>query len=149
LTVAEAARAFRARDISPVELTRALLERSERLQPALHAFVTLTPEIALEQAKVAEAAFLRGDDPGPVAGVPLGYKDIYYTKGVRTTGGSHLHEHFVPDFDATTVRLLGEGGAVMLGKLTTWEFAGGGADITQSYLPSARNPWDMTRSPYG
>jgi aspartyl-tRNA(Asn)/glutamyl-tRNA(Gln) amidotransferase subunit A len=149
LTIAEAAKAFRARTVSPVELTRHLLERSERLQETLHAFVTLTPEIGLTQARAAEAAFLRGDDPGPLAGVPLGYKDIYYTKGVRTTAGSHLHEQFVPDFDATTVRLLNEAGAVMLGKLTTWEFAGGGADITQSYFPSARNPWDVTRSPYG
>ena len=149
LTIAEAASAFRSRALSPVELTRHLLARSERLQDRLHAFVTLTPEIALGQARAAEAAFLRGDDPGPLAGVPVGYKDIYYTKGVRTTAGSHLHENLVPDFDATAVRLLGEVGAVMLGKLTTWEFAGGGADITQSYFPSSRNPWDTTRSPYG
>jgi aspartyl-tRNA(Asn)/glutamyl-tRNA(Gln) amidotransferase subunit A len=149
ITLTEAAGAFRTRELSPVELTRHLLDRSERLQATLCAFVTLTPEIALAQARAAEAAFLRGEHRSPVAGIPMGYKDIYFTQGVRTTAGSRLHEEFVPDFSATTVAKLEAAGAVMLGKLTTWEFAGGGADITQSYFPSARNPWDVTRSPYG
>jgi aspartyl-tRNA(Asn)/glutamyl-tRNA(Gln) amidotransferase subunit A len=149
LTLSEAAAAFRAREVSPVELTRHLLERSERLQDQFFSFVTLTPEIALAQARSAEAAVLRGDAASPLLGIPMGYKDIYFTKGVRTTGGSRLHEDFVPDFDATTVALLRDAGAVMLGKTTTWEFAGGGSDITHSYFPSARNPWDRTRSPYG
>jgi aspartyl-tRNA(Asn)/glutamyl-tRNA(Gln) amidotransferase subunit A len=149
MTIAAVAAAFRAKELSPVELTGYLLERSERLQDEFFSFVTLTPEIALAQARSAEAAFLRGDDASPLLGVPVGYKDIYFTNGVRTTGGSRLLEDFVPDFDATTVAQMQAAGTVMLGKLTTWEFAGGGADITHSYFPSARNPWDRTRSPYG
>ena len=149
ITLAEAARAFRAKELSPLELTRHLLARAERYQDEFAAFVTLTPDLALAQARAAEDAFMHGTPASAVTGIPLGYKDIYFTKDVRTTGGSRLHEHFQSDFDATTVRLLQDGGAVMLGKLTTWEFAGGGADITQSYFPSARNPWDRTRSPYG
>jgi len=149
LTVAEAASAFRARELSPVELTRHLIERSERLQDSLYAYVTMTPEIALAEARTAEAAFLRGEDASPLLGIPVAYKDIYYTKGIRTTGGSQLHKDFVPDFDATTVRLLHEAGAVMMGKLTTWEFAMGGSDLLVSYLPSSRNPWDREHTPAG
>lgn len=149
LTIAETAAAYRSKELSPVELTRYLLDRAERLQDRFASFVTLTPDIALEQARAAEKALLAGGATSPLLGMPMGYKDIYFTRGVRTTAGSHLHEDFVPDFDATTVRLLNEAGAVMLGKLTTWEFAGGGADITQSYFPSARNPWNRDHSPYG
>jgi aspartyl-tRNA(Asn)/glutamyl-tRNA(Gln) amidotransferase subunit A len=149
LTLTEAAAAFRAREVSPVELTRHLLERSERLQDTLHTFVTLTPEIALSQARAAEAAFLRGETGMPLLGIPVGHKDIYYTAGVLTTGGSQLHREFVPDFDATTVRLLAEAGMVMLGKLGTHEFASGGGDITQSYYPAPRNPWNPAYSPAG
>ena len=149
ITISEAAAAFRARRLSPVELTQQLIERSERLQEALCAFVTPTFDLALSQARAAEAALLRGDDASPLLGIPMGYKDIYCTAGIRTTGGSQLLKDFVPDITATTVALMQEAGAVMLGKLATWEFAGGGADITHSYIPSARNPWDRTRSPYG
>ncbi|MBI2759836.1 MAG: hypothetical protein HYX51_00210 [Chloroflexi bacterium] len=149
ITIAAAAKAFRSHELSPVELTRHLIERAERLQDSLLAFVTLSPEIALAEARTAEAAFLRGDADLPLLGIPIGYKDIYFTKNVRTTGGSRLHEHYQPDFDATTVRLLHEAGAVMMGKLATWEFAGGGADIAGSHIPSSRNPWNRDHNPYG
>ncbi|MGH2600696.1 MAG: amidase [Dehalococcoidia bacterium] len=149
ITIGEAAAAFRSRELSPVELTRHLIERSERLQDTLFTYVTPTFDTAMEQARVAEAAFLRGDAASPLLGIPVGYKDIYCTKGVRTTGGSQLLKEFVPDFDATTVALLQDAGMVMMGKLTTWEFAGGGGDLLHSYFPSARNPWDVGRSPAG
>jgi aspartyl-tRNA(Asn)/glutamyl-tRNA(Gln) amidotransferase subunit A len=149
LTITEAARLFRTRALSPVELTRHLLDRAERYQPALAAFVTLTPEIALEQARAAEAAFLRGEPGSPLRGIPLGYKDIYCTTGVRTTCGSRLMAEHVPAFDATTVAKLNDAGAVMLGKTTTWEFASGSGDLLHSFFPSARNPWDTSRSPAG
>ena len=147
--IGEAAAAFRSRELSPVELTRHLLERSERLQDKLFTFVTMTPEIALAQARTAEAAFLRGDAGSPLLGIPMGYKDIYCTAGVRTTGGSQLLKNYVPDIDATCVALLQSAGAVMLGKLTTWEFASGGGDLLRSYFPSARNPWNTEHSPAG
>src|SRR4029450_4854954 len=81
---------FRRKTLSPVELTRALLERIERLEPTLHAFVTLTADRALADAKAAETALARGDISSPLLGIPLGYKDIYATRGVVTTGGSAL-----------------------------------------------------------
>lgn len=149
LTITEAAKAFRSHELSPVELTRHLLERSERLQEILFAFVTFTPEMALADARAAEAALLRGEADSPLLGIPMGFKDIYFTKDVRTTGGSQLLKGFVPDFDATTVRLLRQAGVVMLGKTTTTEFASGGSDILQSYFPSARNPWNPAHSPAG
>src|SRR5918999_2033825 len=96
LTAADAAALFRTRELSPVDLTLACLERIEALQPVLRAYVTVTPEIALREARAAEAAILRGDDR-PLLGVPVAYKDIYMTGGVRTTGGSMLYEQYVPE----------------------------------------------------
>src|SRR5687768_6912223 len=91
---------FRKRSLSPVELTAALLERIGRLDTTLRAFVTVTAERALADAKAAEAALLRGD-PRPLLGIPVGYKDLYATRGIRTTAGSALLDRWVPDADAT------------------------------------------------
>jgi aspartyl-tRNA(Asn)/glutamyl-tRNA(Gln) amidotransferase subunit A len=138
---------FRKREVSPVELTSALLDRIARLDPKLNAFVTLTGERALAEAKAAEAALLRGD-AHPLTGIPMGYKDIYATRGIKTTAGSALWEHAVPDADATCVTRLQEVGCVMLGKLITHEFAWGIQSPGHRFKP-ARNPWNLDHIPGG
>jgi aspartyl-tRNA(Asn)/glutamyl-tRNA(Gln) amidotransferase subunit A len=147
ISASEAAALFRKRELSPVDLTLAHLERIEALQPTLRAFVTVTSEIALREARAAEAAILRGDER-PLLGVPVAYKDIYMTAGVRTTGGSRLYEQYVPEITATTVQRLSEAGMVMLGKLTTHEFAAG-LTPEDHPLPPARNPWNTAHIPGG
>ena len=147
LSIAELQRLYRARELSPVEVVRAQIERIERLQPVLRAYLTVTADTALAQARAAEAALAAGDDR-PLLGVPLGYKDIYTTAGVRTTGGSELFIDSVPEITATTVEKLQDAGAVMLGKLQTHEFALG-LTPEDHPLPPARNPWDTTRIPGG
>jgi aspartyl-tRNA(Asn)/glutamyl-tRNA(Gln) amidotransferase subunit A len=147
LSAAELAARYRRTELSPVELTRALLDRIERLQPTLRAFITVTADVALAEARAAEAALLRGDER-PLLGVPAAYKDIYLTAGVRTTAGSRLHERDVPDRTATTVRRLHEAGAVMLGKLATHEFALGITPEDHPF-PPARNPWSLAHIPGG
>src|SRR3954447_18308141 len=101
--VAEVGTAFRRRELSPVELTRALLERIERLNPILNAYVTVTGERALAEARAAEAKLLRGDADEPLLGVPVAYKDIFATAGVRTTAGSEVLTDWLPEKDATVV----------------------------------------------
>ena len=138
---------YRKREVSPVEVTTALLERIARLDPRLNAFVTVTADRALTEAKAAEAALLR-PDPHPLLGIPLGYKDIYATRGIRTTAGSALWEHAVPDADATCVTRLQDAGCVMLGKLITHEFAWGIQSPGHRFKP-ARNPWNLDHIPGG
>lgn len=147
ISASEAAALFRTRELSPVDLTLAHLERIEALQPTLRAYVSVTPEIALREARAAEAAILRGD-VRPLLGVPIAYKDIYTTAGVRTTGGSQLFENYVPEITATTVEKLHDAGMVMLGKLTTHEFAAG-LTPEDHPLPPARNPWNTGHIPGG
>jgi aspartyl-tRNA(Asn)/glutamyl-tRNA(Gln) amidotransferase subunit A len=138
---------FRAGDLSPVELTTRLLERIARLEPALHAFVTLTADRALADARRAEAALRRGG-AGPLTGIPVGYKDLYATRGVRTTAGSALLADWEPEADATCVARLEEAGCVMLGKLITHEFAWGIQTPGHCFEP-ARNPWNLDHIPGG
>ena len=124
-SIAELGRRYRAKDVSPVEVVTTLLARIERLEPRLHAFVTLTKDRALAEARAAESALQRGDARSPLVGIPIGYKDIYCTRGVLTTGGSALLADWVPDFDCTCVARLQQAGMVMLGKVITHEFAFG------------------------
>jgi aspartyl-tRNA(Asn)/glutamyl-tRNA(Gln) amidotransferase subunit A len=145
--IRELGRRFRARDLSPVELTTALLQRIERLDPTLHTFVTVTADRAMADAKAAEAAIARGDRR-PLLGIPVGYKDLYATRGIRTTAGSALLEDWVPDDDATCVTRLQEAGCVMLGKLITHEFAWG-IQMPGHRFPPARNPWSLDHIPGG
>jgi aspartyl-tRNA(Asn)/glutamyl-tRNA(Gln) amidotransferase subunit A len=140
-TIAEAARLIAAKKISPVEFARDRLAKAEALNPAIHAFIRFTPEIALAQAKAAEARQMAGALKGPLDGIPLGHKDIYETAGVPTTGHSRVLEGHVPAADAAAVRAWAEAGAVMLGKLTTHEFAWGGPSFDLPW-PPARNPWN-------
>ena len=140
-TIAEAARQIAARTLSPVELTQHCLDRAAALDPGLNAFIRLTPEPALAAARAAEARIMAGQSRGPLDGIPIGHKDIYATRGIQTTAHSRLLQDWVPDADATTVRLLAEAGAVVLGKLATHEFAYGGPSFDLPW-PPARNPWD-------
>jgi aspartyl-tRNA(Asn)/glutamyl-tRNA(Gln) amidotransferase subunit A len=145
--IRELAHRFRARKLSPVELTTALLQRIEKLEPTLHAFVTITTDRALADAKAAEAAIGRGDTR-PLLGIPVGYKDLYLTRGIRTTAGSALLASWVPDTDATCVTRLQQAGCVMLGKLITHEFAWG-IQAPGHRFPPARNPWNLDHIPGG
>jgi aspartyl-tRNA(Asn)/glutamyl-tRNA(Gln) amidotransferase subunit A len=147
LGVAELARRFRRCDFSPVEVAAALLDRIGRHDGELHAFVTLTADRALAEAKAAEAALLRGD-ASPLCGIPIAYKDLYATRGVRTTAGSAVLADWVPDADATCVTRLGAAGCVMLGKLITHEFAFG-IQLPGHRFPPARNPWNPAHIPGG
>ena len=132
------AAAYRAGSISPVEVAQAMLERIGRLDPALHSYLTPTPEVALAQARVAEAEMQRGQFRGPMHGIPIGIKDLCNTAGVRTTWGSAILKDNVPSDDATVVRKLFDAGAVMLGKLHMTE---GAYSVHHPSLPVPQNPW--------
>jgi aspartyl-tRNA(Asn)/glutamyl-tRNA(Gln) amidotransferase subunit A len=138
---------FRRRELSPLELTNALLQRIERLDPTLHAYVTLTTDRALSDAKAAEAAILQGD-PRPLLGIPIAYKDLYATRGIRTTAGSAVLGDWVPTEDSTCVARLQAAGCVMLGKLITHEYAFGIQFPGHRFTP-ARNPWNLQHIPGG
>lgn len=143
-TIAEASALIEQRKLSPVELTRSQLDRIKRLDGELHAFILLTEERALADAKAAEAAIMAGGPKGPLHGIPIAHKDIYCTKGIRTTAHSRVLLDYVPDEDAVTVARLAEAGTVMLGKLATHEFAWGGPS-TDLPWPVPRNPWKLDR----
>src|SRR6185437_2585535 len=117
LTLAEAANLIRTRAVSPVELTRACLERIEQLNPGLHAFLTVTADAALEQAGRAEVEIQHGGWKGPLHGIPIALKDLVDTAGVATTAASAVFRERVPEEDAEIVRRLKTAGAVFLGKL--------------------------------
>jgi aspartyl-tRNA(Asn)/glutamyl-tRNA(Gln) amidotransferase subunit A len=144
----ELAAAYRARRISPVELTEFVLARMERLNPVVNAFVTPTPDLAREQAAAAEARFSGGGPLGPLDGIPLGIKDLTPTAGIRTTFGSRIHENNVPDDDAPLVSRMRAGGAVFLGKTNTPEFGWKSPTDNPLFGPT-RNPWDLTRTAAG
>jgi aspartyl-tRNA(Asn)/glutamyl-tRNA(Gln) amidotransferase subunit A len=142
-SIAEAGRLIAAKKLSPMELTRALLARIAAIDPQLNAFLLVTERQALADARAAERAIAAGRK-GPLLGIPVAYKDIYETAGVRTTAHSKILADNVPAQDAETVRRLHAAGAVMLGKLATHEFAIGGPAFDLPW-PPARNPWDTRR----
>lgn len=138
-TLVEAAEAIRSRKISAIELTHALLDRIGRLEPALHSFATVTPELALAQASKAEAEIASGLYRGPLHGIPIAVKDICNTAGVVTAAGMAIHADYVPAVDATVVKRLADAGAVLLGKLQLTE----GAFVTHHpTVTPPRNPWN-------
>ena len=147
LTVSELSAELSRGAISSVELTRACLERIDRLNPALNAFVTVCAESALTQAREADRARARGDGR-PLLGIPLAHKDIFCTRGVRTTCGSRMLRDFLPPYDATAVEKLRRAGTVMLGKTNMDEFAMGSSNET-SYFGAVGNPHDTGRVPGG
>ena len=141
LDVSKLAPRLRSREISPVELTAAYLDRIAQLDPRLRAYITITADLARGQALAAETEIAAGRWRGPFHGVPVALKDLCYTKGVRTTGGSKILADFVPDHDSTVWDRLRAAGAILLGKLNLHEFA---------YGISSNNPhWGTCRNPYG
>lgn len=147
LSATELGERIRARRLSPVELTEAYLERIRRYDSKLNAFATVTPELALAQAREAENEIARGRRRGPLHGVPYGAKDLLATRGIRTTWGAKPTQNQMFDTDATVVRKLREAGAVLLGKLAMVEFAGclGYRFADASLQGPGRNPWDTDR----
>ncbi len=143
-TLTDAARHLRTKAISPIELATAMLERIGRLDPTLHSYLTLTPDLAMRQARQAEQEIQAGQYRGPLHGVPVGIKDLCSTRGVKTTCASRILADWVPDHDATVVEKLAAAGAVMLGKLNMTEFAYGGYHPS---LPVPVNPWAADRWP--
>ncbi len=141
LTIAEAAKLIAAKKLSPVELAKTHLDRIGRLNPQLNAFLMVTEERALADAKAAEARQMSGSPRGKLDGIPIAHKDIYCTAGIRTTAHSKLLKDNVPTRDARTVAKWAEAGTVMLGKLSTHEFAFGGPSFDLPW-PPARNPWN-------
>ncbi len=144
LTLTDAAEQIRARRLSPVELTRECLAHIERLDSTLNAFITVTADIALEQARRAEAEIVAGSYRGPLHGIPIGLKDLLDTAGVRTTAASNQYRERVPREDAVVVCRLTDAGAVILGKLNMHEFAFGMTGVVSAFGPS-RNPWNTER----
>ena len=138
---------LRQRELSAVDLTRAYLARIDLLDPQLRAWLTITADAALAAAARADAAY-RDGTAGPLAGIPLGLKDVFSTKGVETTCGSNILRGYRPVFSATVVERLEAAGGVFLGKLNMDEFAMGSSTENSGYFPS-RNPWDLTRVPGG
>src|SRR5579864_5623995 len=143
-TITELAHRIRRREVSPVEITQECLERIERLNPGLNAFITVTAESALAQARLAEGEILRGEWRGPLHGVPVALKDLIDTAGVRTTAASAVYKDRVPDRDAEIVRRLRQAGAVIVGKNNLHEFAYGGSSVV-SYFGDVHNPWNVGR----
>ena len=141
LPIAEAGALFRSRKLSPVELTQAFLDRIEAVDAQTRAYVTLLRDSALAEARSAERELSRGKDRGPLHGIPLAHKDLYDTKGVRTTAQSKVLEHRVPTEDSTAIARLRKAGSVLLGKLAMHEFAAGGPPT--SLFEQARNPWNL------
>ena len=142
------AAAIRAKPVSPVEVVDAVLARIERLNPSLNAYCTVAAEAARGAAKVAEAAVLAGKPLGPLHGVPVSVKDLVLTQGIRTTWGSAIHEHVVPEEDAPLVARLKAAGAIVLGKTNTPEY-GWTAETDNRIFGPTRNPWGVTRSAGG
>jgi len=153
-SIEEISRLFRKRKLSPVELTKLILTRIDQLNPKLNAYITVTADLALAQAKKAEAELFapRGRrgyrDRGPLHGIPISFKDNIYTAGIRTTAGSKILKDFTPKEDAAVVAQLKNAGAVLLGKTNMHEFAYGVTSNNPHYGP-VHNPWDLSRIPGG
>ncbi|MYM64934.1 Asp-tRNA(Asn)/Glu-tRNA(Gln) amidotransferase subunit GatA [Pseudomaricurvus sp. HS19] len=147
LTIAELIQGLRNKDFSSVELTRHYLDRINRLDASYNSYVTVTEEIALQQAAAADARLAAGDAPA-LCGVPIAHKDIFCTEGVRTSCGSKMLDNFVPPYNATIVENYLRDGAVMLGKVNMDEFAMGSSNETSYYGP-VKNPWDTNCVPGG
>jgi aspartyl-tRNA(Asn)/glutamyl-tRNA(Gln) amidotransferase subunit A len=153
-SIEEVARLYRKRKVSPVEVTKLMLARIAQLNPKLNAYITVTAQLALAQAKKAESELFapRGRkghrDRGPLHGIPISLKDNIYTKGIRTTAGSKILKDFVPLGDAVVWAKLKEAGVILLGKTNLHEFAYGVTTNNPHYGPT-RNPWDLDRIPGG
>lgn len=146
LHISEALDLLNKKEISAVELTKAHLAEMEKAK-FLNAYITPTPELALEQASQIDAKRLKGDQIGRLAGIPIANKDLYCTKGVRTTAASKILSEFVPPYESTVSQKLKDAGTVMLGKVNTDQFAMGGSTMT-SYFGVTKNPWTDENGEY-
>lgn len=144
----EIARLIETKTVSPVEVTQHILDRIERVNQPLNAFMTITADAALNAARASEQRIANGEYRGALDGVPIAHKDLLATKGVRTTAGSKILGDWMPDYDATVVRLLADAGAVSVGKLGLHEFAFGTTSDNAHY-GAIHNPWDLERIPGG
>ena len=140
-TIEDLARLIQGKEVSPVEVVQAHLQRIEATEPTLNAFITPLADQALEAAREAEREVQSGRYLGPLHGVPMGLKDLYYTKGVRTTSGIKVYDQFVTDYDGTVTARLREAGSILLGKLNLAPLAMRGSGRNEFY-GNARNPWN-------
>lgn len=147
LSLAQAAKMVKSREVSPVELVDACLARIHAVDDRLRAYITIFDE-ARQVAKAAEAMIMAGHDLGPLHGIPIALKDNLAVKGTRTTAGSKVLENWIPDHDATVTERLRRAGAIFVGKLNMHEFAWGGTSDNPHY-GAVRNPWDTERFPAG
>ena len=145
--MAECAAALQCRNISSEELLGLFLERIADADQRLNAFITLTPELGLEQARAADKRLAAGDGTA-LTGVPIAHKDIFCTNGVKTSCGSRMLDSFVAPYDATVVERLRAAGTVLVGKTNMDEFAMGSSSETSYYGP-CKNPWDLEPGPGG
>jgi aspartyl-tRNA(Asn)/glutamyl-tRNA(Gln) amidotransferase subunit A len=148
LTVHEAHQLLKRREISSVELTKAVLERISQVEDRVKAFLTITDDIALKMAEEADRRIASGENVTPLTGIPIAIKDNMCTRGIRTTCASKILYNFVPPYDATVVAKLKEAGAVFVGKTNMDEFAMGSSTEFSGFYPT-RNPWDLERVPGG
>ena len=148
LSIGQAGDLIRRHELSPVELTRAFLDRIDAVDGKLHAYITVLADEALEEARTAEAEILKGEYRGALHGIPLAHKDLYDTAGVRTTAGSRVDENRVPTEDSTVIARYRAAGSVLLGKLGMHEYALGGPDFSTPFEPP-RNPWNLDHIPGG
>ena len=143
LSISEAAAALRQGETSSVALTEATLARIRQTEGTVNAYAAVPADLALDAARKADTELAAGNDRGPLHGIPIGVKDICYTKGVLTEAGSKVMEGFVPDYDSTVARKLNEAGAIMIGKTRCHEFAYGVNE------PPTRSPWELNSYPGG
>ena len=141
LSAAEITTAIKAKQISPTEVVQSYLERIDRLDSTLNAYITVCREEALGAASDAEKAITSGDISGPLFGVPIAVKDQFWTKGILTSNGSKVYKDFVPDEDSTIITRIKQAGGILLGKLNLSELAMGGTQEPHWGIP--RNPWDL------
>src|SRR5262249_45706827 len=142
LTISEVSELIRTRKVSPVEITQTILKRIERLNPALNAYITVTPDLAMKAAHEAESEIQQKKWRGPLHGVPVAVKDLFDTAGVRTTAASALFRDRVPEQDAEVIRKLKAAGAVLVGKTNMHEFAFGGSSLV-THFGGVHNPWEL------
>jgi aspartyl-tRNA(Asn)/glutamyl-tRNA(Gln) amidotransferase subunit A len=142
LYIYQAAELLKKRDISPVELAQAHLQRIQQIGQQLNAFITITPELALQQARQAEQEIRRGEYKGSLHGIPLGLKDLFETEGIRTTAGSTFFSEYIPEADAKVVQMIKDAGAVLLGKLNMHEIALG-VTSENPHFGACCNPWNL------
>jgi aspartyl-tRNA(Asn)/glutamyl-tRNA(Gln) amidotransferase subunit A len=135
------------KEVTSREITESVLKRIAKVEDRIHAFITLTPDVARQQAALADARIQKGETT-PLTGIPLAIKDLICTQGVRTTCGSHILENYIPPYDATVIEKLKAAGAVLVGKANMDEFAMG-SSTENSFFGPTRNPWDLERIPGG